>query len=118
MKISATKYAKMKKAYRLDAAKFIAKSARAKEKLTYSQLEAEFGIIARAWGDTLGGIAIRCHEAGLPRLPVIVVRSDTGMPSDDAVLYEDLGMGSAELILLEQERVFGFDWSATILGKS
>lgn len=117
MKISTAQYEKMKKAYRLDVAKFIAKAAHAQRKLTYSDLENEFGIIARAWGDVLSGIAVRCHEAGLPRLPVIVVRSDTGMPSLDAVLYEDLGIGSQALIIAEQAKVFGFDWSVTILGR-
>ncbi|HWA17985.1 MAG TPA: hypothetical protein VG757_03230 [Devosia sp.] len=98
MKVSATHYRRMKNAYDLQVAKFIAAAARDGRKVTYGDLEAMFGKIARSWGDTLGGIAIRCHEAGLPKLSVLVVRSDTGLPSVDAVLYEDLGLTSPQLI--------------------
>jgi len=118
MKTTGKQREKMTRAYRLDVAKFIAVAARNQRFVTYQDLESEFGIIARNWGDILGGIAIRLREHGLPLLPVVVVLKGTTMPSEGAVLYDDLGLTSSEDIMAEQRRCFDFDWGGTILGKS
>ena len=117
MRTSSKHREKMKKAYRLDVAKFVASAARERRYVTYQELELEFGIIARNWGDILGGIAIRCSERGLPLLPVVVVLKGTSMPSEGAVLYEDLGLTTPDAIVTEQHRCFDYDWSTTLLGK-
>lgn len=107
---------KMRNHYRHDVARFLAKRASAGELVTYGELSDEFGGIARGWGNTLGGIALRCRENGLPALSVIVVEAATRMPSTDAVLYEDLGIVGAEAIKSEQDRCFAIVWSDTKLG--
>ncbi|RWN11440.1 MAG: hypothetical protein EOR94_27460 [Mesorhizobium sp.] len=113
--ISATHYLKMKNSFRLDVARFLAAVATGKAKVTYGELSRKFGVNTRGWGDILGGIAIRCHEAGYPLLSVIVVNAATKMPSEDAVLYADLGVTSKESIIEEQAKCFEFDWSQTAL---
>lgn len=114
--ISQAHYRKMKNAFRLDVARFIAGAASRGETVTYGEIAREFGGTARGWGDVLGGIAIRCYENKLPLLPVLVVNSSSLMPSVDAVLYTDLGLVGAEAIESEQERCKSFDWSKTALG--
>jgi len=106
---------RMKNAYRLDVARHLAILALSGETITYGALSEKFGGSPRGWGDTLGGIAIRCHENGLPRLSVLVVNAVTGMPSPDAVLYEDLGMKTPGDIKEEQRRCYEYDWSKTPL---
>lgn len=113
--ISATHYLKMKNSFRLDVARFLAGVATGKGKVTYGELSRKFGVNTRGWGDILGGIAIRCHEAGYPLLSVIVVNAASNMPSEDAVLYADLGLQSKERIVEEQASCFRFDWSKTAL---
>lgn len=105
----------MKNSFRLDVARFLAGVALGKATITYGELSKQFGIATRGWGDILGGIAIRCHEAGYPLLSVMVVNAATKMPSEDAVLYADLGLESKDRIVEEQARCFQFDWSATPL---
>ncbi|MES0094588.1 hypothetical protein [Mesorhizobium sp. M0030] len=113
--ISAAHFLKMKNSFRLDVARFLAGLALGKATITYGELSKKFGIATRGWGDILGGIAIRCHEAGYPLLSVVVVNAATRMPSEGAVLYIDLGLTSKAGIVEEQSKCFEFDWSQTAL---
>jgi len=114
-KISSSQYKKMKNCYDHDVAVFLANLATKGDLITYGNLSKEFGRTPRGWGDTLGGIAIRCHEASLPLLPVIVVNAETRQPSVDAVLYTDLGLPDSVSISEEQKRCFAFDWQSSLL---
>ncbi|MER8567438.1 hypothetical protein NKH85_15750 [Mesorhizobium sp. M0924] len=114
-KISAAHYLKMKNSFRLDVARHLAAVAAVGDTITYGELSAKFRVATRGWGDILGGIAIRCHDAGYPLLSVIVVNAATKRPSEDAVLYADLGLDSKQRIVEEQRLCFRFDWSATPL---
>jgi hypothetical protein len=105
----------MKNTYRRDVAMFLARLAAEGKKITYGELSKHFEVNHRRWGDILGGIAIRCHEAGLPLLAVIVVAKDSEVPSVDALLYQDLGCKSEQDVKEEQQRCFAFDWSASPL---
>ncbi len=116
--ISAAHYLKMKNSFRLDVAQHLAAVAAAGDAITYGELSTKFKVATRGWGDILGGIAIRCHDAGYPLLSVIVVNAATRRPSEGAVLYSDLGLDSKERIVEEQKRCFQFDWSGTALGPS
>jgi hypothetical protein len=116
-KISAAKYRKMKNAYRHDVARFLASQAIVGKFTTYGELAEKYGGVARGWGDALGGIAIRCRENSLPILTMIVVNASNNMPSTDAVLYEDFGFTSEDLVREEQTKCFAFDWSKTPLGR-
>ncbi|MBD1549050.1 hypothetical protein [Roseibium aggregatum] len=113
--ISSSHYLRMKKKYREEVARHLAECARRQEVITYGELADRFGGIARAWGDALGGIAIRCHEKGWPLLPVVVVNKKTRMPSVAAVLYKDLGLQSESDIRAEQAKCFAKDWTSTSL---
>lgn len=115
-RLSAEKLRRMRNKYDHGVAKYLAACASAGSRITYGQLSGKFGGIARGWGDVLGGIALRCRDAGYPVLPVIVVSADTGMPSVDAVLYEDLGIVGEEAVRAEQARCFAMDWTKTPLG--
>lgn len=114
--ISTAHYRKMKNRFRLDVARHLTGVAANKSTITYGELSAIFGIATRGWGDILGGIAIRCKEAGLPLLSVLVVNASSGVPSEDAVLYADLGLATKKRIVEEQANCFHFDWSKTSLG--
>lgn len=116
--ISAAHYLKMKNSFRLDVARHLAAVAAARGTITYGELSTKFNVATRGWGDILGGIAIRCRDAGYPLLSVVVVNAATRRPSEDAVLYADLGLEPKERIVEEQERCFLFDWSKTPLGQS
>lgn len=105
----------MEDAYRLDVAKFLVKKALLGSLVTYGELTAQFGGINQGWGNTLSGIALRCHKARLPLLSVIVVSKDTGMPSIDAIVYEDLGLSNSTEIADEQARCFEYDWKKSKL---
>lgn len=113
--ISEAQRKRMMNAYHHDLAIHLAKLASEGRKITYGDVAEKFGGTARGWGDPLGGIAIRCHDKGLPLLPVLVVAKDTGKPSLDAILYEDLGLKTAEDIEAEQQKCWAFNWSATPL---
>lgn len=115
--ISTAHYRKMKNSYRHDVAKFLAARAANKEFITYGELADKFGGVARGWGDALGGIAIRCYEAHLPILSVIVINAGTRKPSADAVLYDDLGLKSDQDIESEQNRVLEYAWQNSPLLK-
>jgi hypothetical protein len=114
--ISASHYQKMKNSFRLDVARFLTAIATEGRTVTYGELSENFSVATRGWGNILGGIAIRCHEANLPLLSVIVVSSRSKTPSEDALIYRQLGLTSPELIAEEQARCFQFDWSKTPLG--
>lgn len=113
--ISQTRLLKMKNSYRHDVARRLAEAALNRRHVTYGELARMFGGTARSWGDVLGGIAIRCHDAGLPLLSVIVVNAKSRRPSNDAVLYRDLGLADDTAVAAEQERCFNHDWRATPL---
>lgn len=115
-RISASHLKKMRNSYRHEIARFLAKKATSGFVVTYGELTQQFGGTDRGWGDTLGGIALRCREAEVPLLSVIVVSKATGMPSVDAVLYEDLGLSDPNAIRSEQQRCFDYDWVASPLG--
>ncbi|HWJ72926.1 MAG TPA: hypothetical protein VNX29_07155 [Kaistia sp.] len=105
---------RMKNAFDPEVARYLAAAATEGRKVSYGELSEKFGRTPRGWGDPLGGIAIRCHEAGLPLLSVIVVNAASGLPSVDAVLYADLGL-SKDDEAAEQQRCFAFDWTKTEL---
>jgi hypothetical protein len=113
--ISSARLQKFERAYRLDVASHLARLAQTGKTTTYGALSQQFGGIARGWGDTLSGIALRCHKHGYPLLSVLVVSADTGLPSVDADLYRYLGVEDAEALKAEQQVCFGFDWSVTPL---
>jgi hypothetical protein len=118
-RIAQDHYRKMKNKYRLDVAQHLATLAKERKTTTYGALAQKFGGSPRGWGDPLGGIAIRCHEARIPILSVLVVAESTDLPSLDAVLYEDLGLLTAEQIRTEQDRCFAFDWAnSPLVGRS
>ncbi|MER8412772.1 hypothetical protein [Mesorhizobium sp. M1342] len=114
--ISSKDLKKMRNSFRLDVAKHLAAKAQERSLVTYGELTEEFGGIDRGWGNTLGGIALRCHDAELPCLSVIVVSKGTGQPSVDALLYKDLGLSSPSEIEAEQQRCFDQNWKSTPLG--
>jgi hypothetical protein len=105
----------MIRAYRHDVACYLATLAKKRGTITYSDLAGKFGGTARGWGDPLGGIALRLHDKGLPMLSVLVVARETGMPSIDAMLYEDLGLVTEDDVRAEQSRCHDFDWTTTPL---
>lgn len=105
----------MRNAFRFDVAKFLARKALDGKTISYSDLTEEFGGIDRGWGNTLGGIALRCRDAGLPLLSVIVVNKGTNLPSVDAVLYQDLGLKDQLGIAAEQVKCFQYDWNSSKL---
>jgi 5-methylcytosine-specific restriction protein A len=115
IKIERSHFEVMRQRYRPDVAVRLAQLADERRTITYSELTEEFGRGPRLWGDPLGGIAIRCFEAGLPLLSVLVVNASNGLPSVDAVLYRDLGVQGDEAAKAEQRRCFEFDWSSTLL---
>lgn len=116
-KIPERDYRRMKKGYDHAIAKALVEVARDGNTITYGELSKRYGRTPRSWGDVLGGIAIRCRENSVPMLSVLVVNASTGLPSTDAVLYEDLGLTTADEVSAEQQRCFTFDWSATPLGR-
>ncbi|MEX0860931.1 MAG: hypothetical protein WD017_08385 [Cucumibacter sp.] len=116
-KISNSDLKKMRGAYDHEVARHLVDIARNRSTITYAQLAALFGRTARNWGDPLGGIALRCNDAHVPLLPVLVVTAATRMPSSGAVLYKDLGLDDEAAIRREQQNCYDFDWSKTPLGK-
>lgn len=118
MSLSQSKLHKMRNKYDHGVARFLASWANENgEVITYQQLSNEFGKNPRLWGDTLGGIALRCYEHKLPLLPVIVVKTGGDLPSTDAILYEHLGLKSTAQIRDMQVQCFQFDWASTLLGR-
>lgn len=107
--ISDEKYLRLKNRYHRDVALHLSQLASRRAVITYAELSELFGRGPRNWGQPLCGITIRCHDNGLPLLPVIVVNKSTGLPSRDAVLYEHLGLDTIDL-QAEQIRCFDFDW--------
>ena len=114
--ISQSDYHKLKNRYRHDLARHLAKVASNRKLITYGDLAGIFGGTARGWGDVLSGIAIRCHEAKLPLLPVIVVNAESRLPSIDALIYRDFGLNNDDAVIAEQQRCFALDWQSTPLG--
>jgi hypothetical protein len=108
--ISNAKFRQMEKRYDPRLAEFLAVTAKQGAVLTYTDLGQAFVRPARGWGDELGGVAIECQKRGWPILPVIVVTKRTGMPSDGAALYRDMGFETTEKLRAEQQRCFTFDW--------
>lgn len=108
--LSAEKLAKMRESVDPRILKYLAKAASARRKVTYGELAAQFGGIARGYGNRLGGVTLWCHDRGLPKLPVLVVNKETGRPSLGAVLYKDLGLISADDIAAEQRKCFEMQW--------
>ncbi|MEO3389381.1 hypothetical protein [Mesorhizobium sp. CAU 1741] len=106
----------MRNKYDHDVARYLAETATRKCLISYGELGDAFGRSARGWGDVLGGIALRCHEHGLPLLPVIVVEKKSRLPSTGALLYKDLGMIDDSAVATMQQRCFEHDWSRTPLG--
>ena len=116
-RVSERDYRRMKNSYDHTIAKALVEVARAGITITYGELGKRYGRTSRGWGDVLGGIAIRCRERGVPMLSVLVVNASTGLPSTDAILYEDLGLATPDDVSAEQQRCFAFDWSNTPIGR-
>ena len=116
--LSPEKLRRMRNKYDHNVARFLAGWMINERKLiTYTQLGEAFGRPARGWGDTLGGIALRCHENNLPLLPVVVVRTGSDLPSEDAILYHELGLAGIGDIHEMQQRCFDYDWASSPLGR-
>jgi hypothetical protein len=113
--ISDSKFRQMENRYDPRLAEFLAATAKQGTALTYTDLGQAFGRPARGWGDELGGVAIECQKRGWPILSVIVVTKRTGLPSEGAALYRDMGLETMEKLLAEQQRCFTFDWGASRL---
>lgn len=113
--ISNAHYLMMQSRYNHDVACHLALPASKGEMITSGELAEKLDGTARGWGDALGGIAIRCHDAGLPLLHVLVVNAATRMPSADAVLYNDLGLNSPDDIRAQQQLCVDRDWRKTSL---
>lgn len=116
-KISISQRNKLTNAFRFDVACHLAKVAMERRKMTYGELAEKFGGVARGWGDALGGIALRCKDNGLPLLAVLVVSSETEMPSLDADIYSHLGLNTPADIVAEQQKCFDFNWASTLFGR-
>src|SRR4051794_17177053 len=115
--ISANQRIKFSNAFRFDVACHLAKLANDGHKITYGELAQRFGGIPRGWGDALGGIALRCKDNDLPLLSVLVVSSETDLPSFEADIYRHLGLSTPTDIYSEQQKCFSFAWKETLLGR-
>jgi hypothetical protein len=87
----------------------LALAARNQQILTYSDVQGFTGIVQHGLGQALGLIHHYCERQHYPRLNVIVVNRDTGLPGKG--LPGKKGM-TPEQIFVEQSRVFVFDWSS------
>lgn len=95
------------------AARFLAAAAARRQTVTYAEFARECGGSARGQGARLGALTQACHSLGLPLLPMLVVRSDTRLPTVGAAIYRALGLTTAGAIHAEQRRCFAHDWTAT-----
>jgi hypothetical protein len=84
----------------------LALAARNQEILSYSDIQGFTGIDQRGLGKPLGLIHRYCERQRFPRLNLIVVNRDTGLPGEGA----PIGSMTPEQIFVEQARVFVFDW--------
>lgn len=98
-------------------AHYLAKAAAEGRLVTYGELSDQFGGVPMGWGPTLTEMVHRLHKHKLPLLPVIVVASGSDLPSIDANVYRQIGIGDAESIREEQRRCFEFDWRNSALMK-
>lgn len=89
---------------------FLKQAAAARQTVTYGELAKTFGGIPNGWGPKLTAIATSLYLRGLPLLPVLVVRKNTGLPSTGAEIYSLFGITTAEDVQREQERCFVYDW--------
>jgi len=85
----------------------LALAARTQIILSYSDLEGFTGIVAAGLGTPLGLIHRYCERRRYPRLNLIVVQRDSGLPGEGVP-----GKGMTPLeILVEQSKIYVFDWS-------
>lgn len=80
----------------------LAWAAHNRQVLTYSILSKLTGVASVGLGQCLEPIHEYCLENNLPPLTILVVSSDTGLPSS--------GFKAAEDIPATQLQVFGYDW--------
>jgi hypothetical protein len=86
----------------------LALAARNQQILSYSDVQGFTGIAQHGLGQPLGLIHHYCERQRFPRLNVIVVNRDTGLPGEG---LPGKGMTPGE-IFVEEARVFVFDWSS------
>ncbi len=86
----------------------LALAARNQQILSYSDVQGFTGIDQRGLGTPLGLIHRYCESLHFPRLNLIVVNRDTGLPGE-GVPGKSM---TPDEILVEQARVFVFDWSS------
>ncbi|MFW6413218.1 MAG: hypothetical protein ACOC0V_03705 [Oceanicaulis sp.] len=89
----------------------IVQAARRRRTLTYAELGEAVGLIARGLGLHLAALETWCAENGLPPLTLLVVKRDTGRPSDEG-RYQGRRYGemSPDEIDRLQREVFDHDW--------
>jgi hypothetical protein len=85
----------------------LALAAQMQQILSYSDVQGYTGIAQQGLGDPLGLIHRYCERQHFPLLNLIVVNRDTGLPGEGV---PGKGM-TPEQVLVEQARVFVFDWS-------
>jgi hypothetical protein len=83
-------------------------AARNQQILSYAEVEGLTGIIAVSLGKPLGLIDAYCQRNGFPRLNVLVVSRDEGLPGK-ALPKPKL---NAQKVMIEQSKAFVFDWHA------
>jgi len=85
----------------------LALAARNHQILSYAEVEGLTGIAARGFGQPLGLIHVFCDRRRFPLLNLIVVQRETGLPGEGV---PGRAM-SPEQYLIEQAKVFVFDWA-------
>jgi hypothetical protein len=86
----------------------LALAARNQQILSYSDVQGFTGIVQHGLGQSLGLIHHYCEQQHFPRLNLIVVNRETGLPGEGVPGKEM----TPEQIFVEQARVFVFDWSS------
>jgi hypothetical protein len=83
-------------------------AARNQQILSYGEIYGFTGIPAVGQGRPLGLIDAYCQSKGFPRLNVIAVSRETGLPGDKLPAPHMTQEG----MMIEKAKVFVFDWSA------
>ena len=85
----------------------LAFAAHTQQILSYADLQGFTGIAQAGFSEPLGMIHRYCERCGYPCLNLIVVKRETGLPGEG---HPGKGMTPTD-ILVEQSKVFVFDWS-------
>ena len=86
----------------------LALAARNQQILSYSDVQGLTGIAQHGLGQPLGLIHHCCERQHFPRLNIIVVNRETGLPGEGVPGKEM----TPEQVFIERSRVFVFDWSS------